>query len=232
MKVWAAIDIRGGKTVTAVKGDIRGARSWGLDPLDAAAKWEREGADGLHIVDLDAASGSGTNSGAIGAIAEKARIPVQVGGGIRDLAAADRLLSLGADRVIVGTLAYRDPASVGLMLERLGRERVVVAVDYRGGRVVTEAWTRTERVGVEESVGAFEAMGVAAVLATSADRDGTAGGPDVESLKRIRGLTRMEVLASGGIRDDGDLDALAGAGVDGAVVGLALYQGRVRLGCR
>ncbi len=229
MDLWAAIDILGGSVVTLRKGLERARTTWPDEPTKFAARWEREGADGLHIIDLDAAFGKGSNTDAIKAILKSAKIPVQVGGGVRTGALAESWLQAGASRVILGTLAYAEPESLSELLRRAGAERVVVAADYAEGRVVTKGWTTSQGVGVVEAAKRLERMGVVNLLATAVGQDGTGEGPDLETTRMLCESTRMNVIASGGIRDVADLGELSRRGARGAVLGRALYEGTIDL---
>ena len=159
--------------------------SWGEKASEVAARWEREGADGLHIIDLDAAFGKGSNRETILGIVSKAKIPVEVGGGVRSSAAVDSWLEAGAERVIVGTLAYREPETLAALLRKHGAEKIVVASDYLDGKVVTSGWTKSQGVSVLEAAKSFEAAGVVNLLATAVGQDGMAKGPDLKTLKAL-----------------------------------------------
>jgi phosphoribosylformimino-5-aminoimidazole carboxamide ribotide isomerase len=231
MELWAAIDLLSGDVVTLRQGKEAMKTTWKEGAVDVAAKWEREGADGLHIIDLDAAFGKGSNRKAISKILERAKIPVEVGGGVRSRATAESLLESGAARVILGTLAYKEPETLLELLRQRGSDRIVVASDYESGSVVTSGWTASLDVGVLEAAKRFEAAGVVNLLATAVGRDGMATGPDLEMIRALSASTRkLKVIASGGIRNVRDLLELDRIGAAGAVIGRALYDGGVRLG--
>lgn len=232
MELWAAIDLLGGSVVTLRQGRESDKTSWKEGPLSVAGRWEREGADGIHVIDLDAAFGKGSNREKVLSIVGEARIPVQVGGGVRTVKAAEELLDAGAARVIVGTIAYSEPKALKGLLRSKGPERVVVAADYGpDGKVRTKGWTASQGLGVSEAAESMERAGVLNLLVTAVGQDGTAKGPDVATMRRLSSERRgLRIMASGGIRNVADLRELAEAGASGAVIGRALYDGGVELG--
>jgi len=231
LELWAAIDLLSGSVVTLKQGKEAMKTTWEEGAVEVAAKWEREGADGLHIIDLDAAFGKGSNSKAISKILERAKVPVEVGGGVRSRETAESWLESGAARVILGTLAYKEPETLSWLLRRRGSEKIVVASDYANGKVVTGGWTKSQGVGVLEAAERFEAVGVVNLLATAVGRDGMAKGPDLDTIRALCTSSRkLRVIASGGIRNVGDLLEIERRGAAGAVIGRALYDGGVDLG--
>jgi phosphoribosylformimino-5-aminoimidazole carboxamide ribotide isomerase len=233
LELWAAIDLLGGSVVTLKNGKEKERTNWEESAAALAARWEREGADGLHIIDLDAAFGKGNNREMILSIVENAKIPVQVGGGIRSRKVAEDLLESGVSRVIIGTIAYAEPETLADLLAFHGAEKIVVAADYSpDGRVMTRGWTRSQDLTVFEAAKQSESAGVVNLLVTAVGQDGTAKGPDLKTMKELCSSTtseKMKIIASGGIRDVADLKELAGQGASGAVIGRALYDGGVRL---
>jgi phosphoribosylformimino-5-aminoimidazole carboxamide ribotide isomerase len=231
LELWAAIDLLSGSVVTLREGKEAMKTSWGEDAVDVAAKWEREGAYGLHIIDLDAAFGKGSNSKTISNILERAKIPVEVGGGVRSRATAELWLESGAARVILGTLAFKEPETLSGLLRLHGSEKIVVASDYADGKVVTSGWTTSQDIGVLEAAKRFEEAGVVNLLATAVGRDGMATGPDLDTMRALCASSKkLRVIASGGIRSVGDLLEIERRGAAGAVIGRALYDGGVGLG--
>ena len=231
LQLWAAIDLLSGSVVTLKQGKEELKTEWEEGAVDFATRWETEGADGLHIIDLDAAFGKGSNSKTISKIIERAKIPVEVGGGVRSRAAAESWLDSGAARVILGTLAYKEPETLSELLRQRGPEKIVVASDYADGKVVASGWTASQGVGVLEAARKFEAAGVVNLLATAVGRDGMATGPDLETLRVLCALSKnLKVMASGGIRSLHDLIVIEGRGAAGAVIGRALYDGSIELG--
>ncbi len=229
MQLWAAIDIMGGSAVTLVQGRAANSTVWNENPLRLAERWENEGADGIHIVDLDAAFEKGSNDEAIQKIIGSVRVPVQVGGGIRTEGRARNWLERGAARIVIGTMAYTQPTALKSLLGAFGPDRVVVAADYKDGEIVTRGWKEGQGTRVEAAAKAFERMGVKQLLTTSVSRDGTGSGPDLEIVKVLVRDTRMRIIASGGIRDLKDLRSLEDAGARGAIIVRALHEGTVKL---
>ena len=229
LELWAAIDLHSGAVVTLKQGKEATKTTWGEGALDVAARWEREGADGLHIIDLDAAFGKGSNRETIVKILRKAKIPVEVGGGVRSLSDAESWLAAGASRVILGTLAYKEPETLSKLLRTRGAERVVAASDYADGKVVTSGWKTRQDDGVLDAAKRFAEAGVVNLLATAVGRDGMGTGPDLATMRALCASRRLRVIASGGIRDVNDLKGIELAGAAGAVIGRALYDGGVSL---
>jgi phosphoribosylformimino-5-aminoimidazole carboxamide ribotide isomerase len=198
------------------------------DAVARAVAWQAEGADGLHVVDLDAALGRGDNATLVARILDAVDVPVQVGGGLRDDEAIRRTLEEGAQHVVVGTRALEDPE----WLRRAATawpDRLVVAVDVRGGRVVIRGWTEATSSGVVEAARALEALPLAGLLCTGVDAEGRGMGVDHDLFKRLLRATRLPVIASGGVSSMDDIRFLAAAGAEACVIGTALYAGRLRL---
>jgi len=230
VRLWAAIDLMGGSAVTLVQGRETDKTQWKQDPVELAERWQSEGADGLHIIDLDAAFGKGSNRETILKIIEKARVPVQVGGGIRTEEIARGWLEGANVRTVIGTMAYKEPETLGKLLGDYGAERIVIAADYRDGEVVAKGWKEGHGISVEKAAEEMERRGVRNLLATSVGRDGMRSGPDVETVGRLVATRKkLNVIASGGIRDVADLASLEARGAAGAVIGRALYEETLRL---
>jgi phosphoribosylformimino-5-aminoimidazole carboxamide ribotide isomerase len=225
--LYPAIDIRGGQAVRLLQGDYERETAYDADPVDAAARWAGEGAEFLHVVDLDGAkAGEPRNLEAVRRIAAAVECPIQVGGGLRDAASVDAVLAAGAERVVIGTAALRDPEFLAAALERHG-ERVVVSVDAKEGRVALQGWTEAGEQGVVEAVAELGSRGVARFLCTAIEVDGTMEGPALGELGEIAAATSAQVIASGGVGTLAHLEALAAgvpANVEGAIVGRALYE--------
>ena len=214
-----------------VQGDYRRERVYAEDPVAMAQHWAAQGAQRLHVVDLDAArEGVRTNRRVVERLVQAVSIPVQVGGGVRSVHVAEELLAEGADRVVVGTAAAEHVDQLADWLSRLGPERLIVGVDARNGLVATRGWTETTRLEASEFCHKLADLGVLRILYTDITRDGTLEGPNVAVLTRlIASEPRLRVLASGGVSHLGDLRALAEAGAEGAIIGTALYDGRLTL---
>lgn len=227
MILYPAIDIRGGQAVRLTQGDYERETAYDADPVDAAKRWAGEGAEFLHVVDLDGAkAGEPRNLEAVRQIAAAVDCPIQVGGGLRDSAAVAAVLAAGAERAVIGTAALRDPEFLDAMLARHG-DRIVVSVDARDGKVALAGWTEAGREGVVEAVAALSERGVARFLCTAIEVDGTMDGPALDQLDEIAAATSSQVIASGGVGNLSHLESLASsspANIEGAIVGRALYE--------
>jgi phosphoribosylformimino-5-aminoimidazole carboxamide ribotide isomerase len=231
MIVVPAIDIRRGRVVRLVQGRAHDETVYGQDPAEVARRWESEGAERIHVVDLDAAIDGLQQPDAIAAVVSAVRIPVEVGGGIRSFEDARRYRDLGVDRVIFGTAAVSRPDSVQEAVSHWP-EAVAVAIDARDGRVAVEGWNEVTDVDTLELAAVVESWGVVRVQFTDVRRDGTLVGPNLEAIEALGRRTGLRITAGGGVSDVGDLvrlSALAPFGVDEAIVGKALYEGRVSL---
>lgn len=230
MLVIPAIDLMNGRVVRLLRGDPKRAKSYAHmgDPIDFARIWEAEGARMIHIVDLDAALGLGENTNTIGEIIRSTRIQIQVGGGIRSIERAGRLINAGASRIVLGSLAFRSMESIRTLLEMFGDERVAVALDHLNGRVMIGGWKEPTNMMLREAAKMFSGMGVKFFLVTSIERDGMMTGPDIRSLSSILDLN-INIMASGGVRSLDDIETLRDLGVYGVILGRALYEGRISL---
>jgi phosphoribosylformimino-5-aminoimidazole carboxamide ribotide isomerase len=227
--LYPAIDIRGGHAVRLLQGDYARETTYDADPVDAAVRWAEDGAEFLHVVDLDGAkTGSPQNLEAVRRIASAVECPIQVGGGLRDAESVTAVLDTGAERVVIGTAALRDSAFLAEVLSQQG-DRVVVSVDARNGRVALEGWTEAGKESVVEAVAALSERGVARFLCTAIEVDGTMEGPALGELTQIAEATQAKVIASGGVGKLEHLEALARQApdnIEGVIVGRALYEGR------
>ena len=226
-----AIDLMGGKIVRLTHGDAKTAKIYDQfgGPVEIAKKWKTEGAGKIHIIDLDAALGMGDNMSVIAEIVENIDLPIQVGGGIRKLEVAVKLLKLGVSQTILGALAFSDPEAVTQIQRKFGAESVIVALDNRDGKIMVEGWKTPTGLGMKEALDKFGARGVSTFLVTSITRDGTLSGPDLDTLREACHYAGMAIIAAGGIGSLDDLQALKRVGVAGAVIGKALYEGRFTL---
>jgi phosphoribosylformimino-5-aminoimidazole carboxamide ribotide isomerase len=231
MIVVPAIDIRGGKVVRLKQGRLQEEKVYGSDPIDAARRWEEEGARRLHVVDLDAAMGGTPQFDALAAVIDAVVIPVEVGGGLRVLEHAMRYREYGADRVIFGTAAVADPGVVKEAL-RMWPQAVAVALDARNGKVAVAGWKEITTVGALELALRVKQWGVSRIQYTDVARDGMLVGPNFKGIEEIARKSGLRVTAAGGLaslEDVVQLAALESLGVDEVVVGKALYETRFTL---
>jgi phosphoribosylformimino-5-aminoimidazole carboxamide ribotide isomerase len=225
MKVIAAVDIMGGSVVRLVRGNPDEKVEYSNDPVETARKWESVGADMLHIVDLDAAFSTGSNSELIAKISQAVRIPLQIAGGIRSLEKAEEMLSM-ASRVVIGTMAYRDPEVVRKLVKK-NADRVTISVDQMDGMVMVKGWKESTGTTVADAISQFLAIGVDEFLLTSIDRDGTLQGPDIKTLADAAVSAR--IIASGGISSIEDVIKIRSAGCSSVIIGKAMYDGKVSI---
>ncbi len=232
MILYPAIDIRGGRAVRLTQGDYERETPFDDDPLDAALRWVDGGAQALHVVDLDGArAGHPVNAHHIERIARKVNVRVQVGGGLRDSVAVEQILAVGVERVVLGTAALENPDLVGALVEAHG-DRVLVSVDVRGGRVAHSGWVQEGEARAGDVAEVMARRGVRGFVYTPIEVDGTLAGPALDGVREVAkavGESGAELIYSGGIGSVDDLRALAALDLDplrGAIVGMALYQGR------
>jgi len=228
--LFPAIDLKDGQCVRLQLGEMDAATVFNDDPADQARQFEQQGFEWLHIVDLNGAfAGEPVNGAAVEAILSALTIPAQLGGGIRDLATIEMWLTKGIKRVILGTVAVRDPALVREACNKFPRQ-IVVGIDAKGGRVAVEGWAETSELTAIELASRFEDAGVAAIIYTDIDRDGVLKGLNLESTAELAASTSIPVIASGGLASIDDVKALlqpAYAKLEGAISGRALYDGRL-----
>lgn len=223
MKVLPAIDILNGRVVQLVGGKPGTEKVSLPNPEEVAWRWQREGAPGLHVIDLDAALGKGKNIDRIEGILQKVSIPVQVGGGVRGTNTAEMLLKLGAGRVIVGTRAITDPQWLRQLSER-NPGKIVLALDVRGGHIMLKGWQEASRIPVDSVLEAVADLPLAAILHTNVDVEGRAFGIDRQEMEGFLKRSPHPVIASGGITTLEDVKTLQRMGMQWAIVGLALYS--------
>jgi phosphoribosylformimino-5-aminoimidazole carboxamide ribotide isomerase len=228
-----AIDLRAGRAVRLTLGDFERETVYDDDPVAVAARFVAAGARWIHVVDLDGArAGEPRQADIVGAIVAAVgdRAACQVAGGLRDEGAVARALEAGAGRVVLGTAALRDPEFVGTLIERFGPHRIVVALDVRDGLALGEGW-RSGVAGLhpEEALLTLSEAGAERFAVTAIERDGALLGPDLDLVGRLVALGRGSIIASAGIRSVDDLLAVRRAGAAGAIVGKALYEGRIDL---
>jgi phosphoribosylformimino-5-aminoimidazole carboxamide ribotide isomerase len=232
MEVIPAIDLLGGNCVRLYQGDYGQSEIFGEDPVTMAKKWQDQGATRLHLVDLDGAkTGEPVNLAVIAKVVEALEIPVQVGGGLRDRNRVAQLLSLGVRSAILGTVAVENPDLVGEICAEFPGQ-IIVGIDARNGKVATKGWLETSEVEAVELAGRMAKLGAAAIIYTDIHRDGTMQGPNIDALRELATQIDIPVIASGGISSVTDLLnllRLEAIGVNGAIVGRAIYTGDVVL---
>jgi 1-(5-phosphoribosyl)-5-[(5-phosphoribosylamino)methylideneamino] imidazole-4-carboxamide isomerase/N-(5'phosphoribosyl)anthranilate isomerase len=224
-----AVDVSRGRAVQLVQGEASRETAYG-DPVAAARRWQQAGAEWLHMVDLDAAFGRGSNAGLLATMIREVGINVELSGGIRNDAALATALATGCRRVVLGTAALEQPDWVRGVIARHG-DRVAVGLDARGGRLAARGWT-SDGGDLMEALARLDADGCARYVVTDVTKDGMLRGPNLDLLRRICAATSRPVIASGGVSSLADLQAVAAlvpAGVEGAIIGTALYEGRFTL---
>ena len=224
MQFIPAIDLMDGSVVRLTKGEESTRNGYDTSPMDAALDWQRQGSKYIHIIDLDAAFGKTPNTDLILEIVDKLKVPIQLGGGIRSYESATELLDKGVGRVILGSMAIRKPEETLWLLEDYGPERVVIALDHRNGLIAIQGWQETTEVKLDYVLDKYVEAGFKWFIVTNVDTDGMFTGPDVETFNRI--ASKARIIASGGVSQLSDLTELTEIGVEGVVVGKALYEGR------
>ena len=231
MIVFPAIDLLGGRCVRLTEGRPDTAVVYSDDPVAVACRWRDAGATWIHVVDLDAALGSGDNREVVKRICSEVGLNVQVGGGLRATDAVAEVLAAGAKRAVVGTRAVADPEWVGELVRKFGQESVVGALDVRDGAVATKGWQEASPVGPVELASRWTEKGLRHVIYTDVSRDGRLTGPDVEGAVDLSRQTGLGVVVSGGVGSESDLEAifLSAEWLEGVIIGKALYEGAVNL---
>ena len=231
--VYPAVDISDGRCVRLLQGRFGSETVYSDDPVKVALGFSSAGARWLHIVDLDGAkTGIPANRELVLEVVRRATCPVQAGGGMRSLDDVEEVLAAGANRAVLGTIALEDPDEMARACSRYG-ERIAVSLDARGGELASHGWTVGSGVPVEEAVKMFAAAGVALFVYTDVTRDGTMAGPDIQGLRRVAELSDVPVIASGGVSTLEEVATVAGLrreGVEGVIVGRALYEGKFTIG--
>lgn len=228
MLIIPAIDVMDGKCVRLFQGDFEQRTMYSDDPSGVAVDFARAGAQRLHVVDLDAARGTGDNGAVIELIISASGLSVQVAGGIRTSDQIGQWLRVGAIDVVMGTAAVREPDLLADCAHRHPGQ-VMVALDVRDGKPAVSGWVQIETIGIEELIARWNKLPLAGLILTSADRDGTMAGPDLETLARVRSLCSLPIQYSGGISSLDDLRHVREAEVGGVILGRSLYEGRLSL---
>jgi phosphoribosylformimino-5-aminoimidazole carboxamide ribotide isomerase len=229
-RVIPAVDLKSGRCVTLVGGDPSKRLAERPDPLAAAREWESRGASLLHVIDLDGAiDGLPANRQILMDIVDALEIPVQFGGGIRSVEAARDLLEGGVHRVILGTLALRNPGTVGTLSREYGPGRIMVALDFRGGRVLTHGWSAATDASPIAAAVEYERLGAGSILHTNVEVEGRLRGLPLEPVRELVRAVNIDVVAAGGISTIGDILEIRSTGAAAVVVGAAIYTGRIDL---
>lgn len=223
-----AIDILQGRCVRLLRGDYEKVTVYAEDPLEMAEIFADAGAQRAHVVDLDAARGSGDNTSVIATMLRRSELKLQVAGGVRSAEKVNTLVDAGAHGVVMGTAAVRDPR----LLERCAREHpgvLLAALDVIYNQPAVSGWTETEPVMIGSLLGRWDGLPLGAVILTCIDRDGTMGGPDLDTLAKVRRMTSLELHYSGGVSSLDDITKIAEAGAQAVILGKALYENRFTL---
>lgn len=229
MKIFPAIDLRGGKVVRLLKGDYDQMTVFGDDPLAVAKKFAAAGAEFLHVVDLDGAKdGDNPNFDAVGELAAGSGLKVEIGGGIRSEETIKKYLDAGVWRVILGTIAVKNPAFTADMIKKYGA-RVAVGVDIDGRNVAIHGWTEVSEITVDQIFARLAADGVSCIICTDISKDGAMEGTNRQLYRELSEKYPVDIVASGGVSSMEDVSALADMGVYGAIIGKALYTGDIDL---
>lgn len=230
MEVIPAIDLKGGRCVRLYQGDYNRETVFSDDPSRVALMWQEAGARRIHVVDLDGArEGRPTNLDALAGILAAVSVPVQLGGGIRTYEDVGKVLVMGLGRAILGTAAVEDPDMVARLCREFGPETVVVSVDARDGKVATRGWLKSTQIEATELLQQMSALGVERFVYTDVSRDGTLTEPNFAAIERLVKATGKRIIAAGGVSRVEHLARLAEAGVEGAIIGRALYTGDIDL---
>ena len=228
MIVIPAIDIMDGKCVQLVEGKPWSAKITIDDPVGAAKNWQRMGAKRLHVIDLDAALGSGDNEEVVRKILSEIEVPVQVGGGIRDDSKAERLLRAGTAQIIVGTRAITDVSWLSRIAGRFA-EQVIVAIDSRGDDISIKGWSEQSGIGLMEYIESIKELPIFGLLYTNVLKEGKLGGIEIDPITKIANATKRKLFVAGGISSLDDLDIINSAGAYGAILGMAIYKGKINM---
>ena len=230
MRLYPAIDIIGGQAVRLVQGDYKKETVYDKDPVAVAKKWEAAGASFIHVVDLDGAlDGKWANKKVISAIAQAVGIPVQTGGGVRTLEDIEERLNAGISRVILGTVAVKQPEIVSHAIAKFGSDKIVVGIDAKDGLVAIHGWEEVSEMSALALCKAAKSVGVRTIVYTDIAKDGMMQGPNIDHTKHLVEATGMDIIASGGVSNYEDLAKVKACGAEGAIIGKALYTGAIDL---
>lgn len=229
MLIWPAVDIRSGKCVRHAQGDYGKETVYGHDPADMAMRWQYDGAQGIRIVDLDGARpGPEDNFESVCKILAQTNLPIILGGGIRDEDSIRKFLDIGVDRVVIGTRALKDPDWAIRMCETYP-DQILLGLDARNGLLASDGWLETSDISALEFAIKMSAYSIAGIVFTDISKDGMLAGPNFEAQKQLRDAVSVPLIASGGASSLQDINRLAQLGIEGCVIGKALYEGRLTL---
>ena len=228
MKIIPAIDLMEGKVVPLYKGDPSKKTIYSDNPLEIAKKWESAGADMIHLVDLDATLGKGSNFEILGNIAKSVKIPVQIAGGLRNEKIIESALEF-AQRAVIGTLAFKDKTTLGKLLAVYGSKKLVISVDHNDGLVAVNGWQQTTKIPLIDAVNEFKEMGFSEYLSTNISRDGTLDGPDLTRTRAINEIENVNLIVSGGISNVEDVVKVKELNPFGVILGKALYENQITI---
>ncbi|MGI0065784.1 MAG: 1-(5-phosphoribosyl)-5-[(5-phosphoribosylamino)methylideneamino]imidazole-4-carboxamide isomerase [Nitrosotalea sp.] len=226
MKIIPAIDIMDNKVVRLVKGDPKNKTVYSSDPIGMAKKWEKAGADMLHVVDLDATLGTGSNLQTIQKITESVSIPVETAGGLRTKEVIENALQFSS-KVVLGTIAFKNKEILEEVSKKFGKERIVISADQMGGKIVISGWKENTGIELIPGIEHFVRLGYSQFLITTVERDGTLHGPDLDSLQKACNIPNTGVIVSGGISNLQDIANVKKCGAAGVILGKALYDGKI-----
>ncbi len=230
MRLYPAIDIKNGQCVRLKRGDFNEVNVYSNNPAEIAKSFEEQGAQFIHVVDLDAAlAGHTVNEAVIRSIVETVSIPVQTGGGIRTPKDVETKLNMGLSRVIIGTKAVENPAFVKEMIENFGADKIVVGIDAKNGLVAVSGWETVSEVKAVDLAIRMKDVGVKTIVYTDISRDGMLSGPNFEYTEKMVRETGLDIIASGGVSNLRDLEELQKIDVEGAIIGKAIYENRINL---
>jgi phosphoribosylformimino-5-aminoimidazole carboxamide ribotide isomerase len=229
MQIWPAIDLRGGKCVRLKQGDYQRETTYGDDPAEMARRWVDQGAEYLHLVDLDGArDGSTANLPAVESILAAVTVPCELGGGIRDEATIERLLGIGLARLVVGTRALKEPDWFRAMYRKYPGQ-LALGIDAKNGLVATDGWLQTSTTPAIDLARQFASEPLAAIIYTDIAKDGMLQGPNLDAMAEMNSAASIDVIASGGVTSADDVRRLAEIGLAGCIIGRALYEGNLSL---
>ena len=227
MRVLAAIDIMNGEVVRLTKGDQSTKKVYSKDPVQVAKKWEKDGADMLHIIDLDAALGNEFNNlSTISEILDSVNIPIQIGGGIRHIENFEKIVNMGFSKIVIGTMAYRNMDEIRVLSKNYS-DKIVISLDEINGNVMIDGWRSSSNYKIEDAINKFNKLGIKIFLLTSIIKDGTLSWPDIVTLNSINTDRTSKIIASGGISSLIDVLKVRSIGCDGVILGKALYEDRL-----